>query len=115
MSLTKVARGTPVATVIFQCDPAQACLVVLLWYCNYSFRTYGDLDCFSRLEITDDHYHRQHNVISVVYSVGELIEYSVATGDYSKLTEPSLRGLRGAYPDSEMENSGILDGISMLP
>ena len=110
--LTNVAKGSPVTVVLFQWDPETPSW----WYDaidkeggSYSYRTYGDLDCFSRYELIDTPYHRQHNAQRVVYSDArcfdewkELIEYSDEVGDYSKLTERALRGIRNAYPEFDI-------------
>jgi hypothetical protein len=112
MPLTKVAKGSPVAVILFQWDPENPAW----WYDvvdkeggTWSHRTYGDLDCFSRFEIVDTPYHRQHNAQRVVYSDSrcldewkELIEFSEEMGDYSKLTTRALAGIRQTYPGIEI-------------
>jgi len=120
MPLTMVPKSASAATVMLQFDPAEPAW----WYDTvdksggvYSFRTYGDLDCFSRLEILDTPYHRQHNAIRAVYSDSrcidlwkELIDDAESTGDYSKLVDRSVRGLRHAYPDIEIPEPILAKG-----
>jgi hypothetical protein len=68
---TTYARNASVATISMQWAPNQPA-----WFYpyldiingNYSLRQYGDLGCFSRLEIWDTPHHRFQNGIRVVYS-----------------------------------------------
>mmetsp|Transcript_6854 Transcript_6854/g.15665 ORF Transcript_6854/g.15665 Transcript_6854/m.15665 type:complete len:413 (-) Transcript_6854:153-1391(-) len=120
MPLAKVAKSSSAVTVQMQWDPNQPAW----WYDvvdktggTYSFRTYGDLDCFARMEFVDTPSYRQHNALKVVYSDSrciamwkELIEDSEATGNYSKLKERVLRGLSEAFPESDIPEPVLTKG-----
>eukprot|EP00588_Corethron_pennatum_P016612 CAMPEP_0194310352 /NCGR_PEP_ID=MMETSP0171-20130528/7304_1 /TAXON_ID=218684 /ORGANISM="Corethron pennatum, Strain L29A3" /LENGTH=702 /DNA_ID=CAMNT_0039063949 /DNA_START=192 /DNA_END=2300 /DNA_ORIENTATION=- len=103
------AKSIGVATVMMQWDPNRPA-----WFLEvldtaggtYSLRAYGDLDCFSRVEIVDTPYHRQHNAIKVVYSDHhcremwkQLIEEAERTGNTDRLRDRALEGLHHLFPD----------------
>jgi len=103
------AKSIGVATVLMQWDPnGPAWFMDLLDRTGgtYSLRAYGDLDCFSRVEMVDTPYHRQHNAIRVVYSDHHcremwkgLIEEAEQTGNTDPLRDRALEGLRHLFPD----------------
>jgi len=104
----KSAKAVGVASVMIQWDPNKPA-----WFMDlldkaggtYSLRAYGDLDCFSRVEIVDTPYHRQHNVMKAVYSDHqcenmwkELIENAEQTGNTDQLQDRAMDGLKHLFP-----------------
>merc|ERR1712160_62981 len=108
----KSAKPIEVASVMMQWDPdSPAWFMDLLDKSGgtFSLRAYGDLDCFSRIEIIDTPYHRQQNVMKVVYSDHQckemwknLIEDAEQTGDTDKLRDRAMEGLANLFPDHEI-------------
>jgi len=108
----KSSKPIEVASVMMQWDPdSPAWFMDLLDKAGgtYSLRAYGDLDCFARVEIIDTPYHRQQNVMKVVYSDHQckemwknLIEDAEQTGDTDKLRDRAMEGLANLFPDHEI-------------
>lgn len=108
----KSAKSVEVLTVFMQWDPDSP-----VWFMDmldksggtYSLRAYGDLDCFSRIEIIDTPYHRQQNSMRVVYSDHQckemwknLIEDAEQTGNTDMLRDRAMEGLVHLFPEHKI-------------
>lgn len=128
---TTVPRNVSVATVSMQwapnapawfytyVDPQTGSSAMDIINGNWSLRQYGDLGCFSRLEIWDTPWHRFHNGIRVVYSDGycqsmwddeiRLAEARLASGmaqleAYKFVTYRVMEELKASFPGAIIPN-----------
>ena len=112
-------KASSVATVAIQWDPNNPA-----WFLDefdktggsYSYRQFGDLDCFSRAEFIDTPYARQQNAIRAVYSDyrcldlwKELIE-AADSGTPEPLKQRVLDGLRLGFPDRSIPDPVLVKG-----
>ena len=112
-------KPAAVATVAVQWDPDSPA-----WYLDamdkadgsYTYRQWGDLDCFARAEFIDTPYMRQQNTIRAVYSDyrcldlwRELIEAADA-GDPAPLRRRVLAGLRRSFPGRTVPDPVLVRG-----
>jgi len=106
------SKPIEVAVVMMQWDPnSPAWFIDMLDKAGgtYSMRAYGDLDCFARVEIVDTPYHRQQNVMKVVYSDHQckemwknLIKDAEQTGDTDMLRDRVIEGLVHLFPEYDI-------------
>jgi len=112
-------KGSSVATVAIQWDPNNPA-----WFLDefdktggsYSYRQFGDLDCFSRAEFIDTPYFRQQSAIRAVYSDyrcldlwKELIE-AADSGNPEPLKQRVLDGLRLGFPGRSIPDPVLVKG-----
>uniref|UniRef100_A0A7S3V7E1 Amine oxidase domain-containing protein n=1 Tax=Chaetoceros debilis TaxID=122233 RepID=A0A7S3V7E1_9STRA len=112
-------KGSSVATVAIQWDPNTPA-----WFLDeldktggsYSYRQFGDIDCFSRAEFIDTPYMRQQNTIRAVYSDyrcldlwKELIE-AADSGNPGPLKQRVLDGLRLGFPGRSIPDPVLVKG-----
>eukprot|EP00558_Chaetoceros_sp_UNC1202_P003106 CAMPEP_0197238292 /NCGR_PEP_ID=MMETSP1429-20130617/4811_1 /TAXON_ID=49237 /ORGANISM="Chaetoceros sp., Strain UNC1202" /LENGTH=246 /DNA_ID=CAMNT_0042697417 /DNA_START=112 /DNA_END=849 /DNA_ORIENTATION=+ len=112
-------KASAVATVAIQWDPNSPA-----WFFDefdktggsYSYRQFGDLDCFSRAEFIDTPYSRQQNTIRAVYSDyrcldlwRELIE-AADSGNTEPLQQRVLDGLCLGFPNRLIPDPVLVEG-----